>query len=127
MVIVSVLAHPMTEPVSLLWLNTLSRLKPSGLYTPPLESLIAVTRQPSLARRSAVVAPTLPHPCTTTVASCGSMHRCLADIRALIIDPRPVASNLPLLPPISSGLPVTTAGTEYPLPMLYVSMIQAIT
>ena len=39
--------------------------------------------------------------------------------------PRPVASTRPLLPPIVTGLPVTTAGTEWPCIMLYVSMIHA--
>src|SRR5205807_9917518 len=40
--------------------------------------------------------------------------------------PRPVALERPLLPPMASGLPVTTAGTEYPLAIETVSMIHAI-
>ena len=35
--------------------------------------------------------------------------RCFADSRATIITPRPVASRRPSDPPISTGLPVTTA------------------
>ncbi len=39
--------------------------------------------------------------------------------------PRPVASSRPWEPPMLSGFPVTTAGTEYPLCIEYVSIIQA--
>src|SRR5438045_8563786 len=42
------------------------------------------------------------------------------------MQPRPVASGRPSEPPIPSGLPVTTAGTEWPACMLMVSIIQAV-
>jgi hypothetical protein len=41
--------------------------------------------------------------------------------------PRPVASRRPNEPPISTGLPVTTAVTVWRACMEYVSMIHAIT
>ncbi len=44
-----------------------------------------------------------------------------------MVTPRPVALGRPSLPPMSSGLPVTTAGMEYPASMEMVSIIQAIT
>ena len=55
-----------------------------------------------------------------------SKPTCFADSRATIITPRPVASRRPADPPISSGLPVTTAVSVWPTCMLYVSMIHAI-
>ncbi len=75
-------------------------------------------REPSWAMSSAEIEPTLPNPCTATVAVLMSKPRCLADSRAEIITPRPVASRRPSDPPSSSGLPVTTAVDVWPTCML---------
>jgi hypothetical protein len=42
------------------------------------------------------------------------MPRCSIAARAVIITPRPVASLRPADPPISTGLPVTTAACNWP-------------
>ena len=49
-----------------------------------------------------------------TVASSIASSRCRAASRVVIITPRPVASRRPSEPPISSGLPVTTAVSVWP-------------
>ncbi len=41
-----------------------------------------------------------------------SMPRCFATTLVLYMAPREVASSLPLEPPTTRGLPVTTPGTE---------------
>ena len=51
----------------------------------------------------------MPKPWTATVAPLMSRPRCFAASRVTIITPRPVASRRPSEPPISIGLPVTTA------------------
>ena len=56
--------------------------------------------------------PTLPKPWIATVVCEGSMPRRLQASIAMMFTPRPVALGRPSLPPISSGLPVTDAGTE---------------
>ena len=56
------------------------------------------------------------------------MPRCVERLLAsTIMQPRPVASRRPSEPPISTGLPVTTAVTVWRTCMEYVSMIHAIT
>ena len=71
-------------------------------------------RAESPASSSAETEPTLPKPCTATVAPLMSKPRCLAASRVTIITPRPVASRRPSDPPISIGLPVTTAVDVWP-------------
>ncbi len=55
--------------------------------------------------------PTLPKPCTTTFVPCSFMPSFFSASRVTIMHPRPVASRRPSDPPISTGLPVTTAVT----------------
>src|SRR5262249_6251174 len=55
------------------------------------------------------------------------MPRCLSASFVTIMQPRPVASRRPSEPPISTGLPVTTAVTVWPTRIEYVSMTHAIT
>ena len=75
--------------------------------------------------RWAAQLPTLPKPWIATVVADGSRPRRLHASMAMMFTPRPVALGLPSLPPMSSGLPVTDAGTEYPACIESVSMIQA--
>jgi hypothetical protein len=70
------------------------------------------------ASSSAEIEPTLPNPCTATVVPLMSKPRCFALSRVEIMTPRPVASRRPSEPPISSGLPVTTAVDVWPTCML---------
>ena len=76
---------------------------------------------------SAATEPTLPNPCTATRAPLRDLPIRASASRVTIIQPRPVASRRPSEPPISTGLPVTTAVTVWRLCMEYVSMIHAIT
>ncbi len=117
--------YPRTDPVSILWANTLLGSSPSGLNIPPRESLSPIIRHPILDNVIAACTPTLPNPCTTTVASFNGMSRLRAHSLRQIAVPLPVASVRPSLPPSSMGFPVTTSGTEYPCMTLYVSMIHA--
>ena len=66
-------------------------------------------------------------PCTAMVALCISIPSFSQIYKVLSITPLPVASARPKLPPSCNGLPVTTAGVEWPFNMLYVSIIQPIT
>ena len=92
--------------------------RPAGLCTPPFQSVTATIFAPSFEMRSAETEPTLPNPCTATVMREMSRPRCLAASRVTIITPRPVASRRPSEPPISIGLPVTTAVEVWPTCML---------
>ena len=85
-----------------------------ALWTPPFQSVTATIVAPMSASRSAATEPTLPKPWTATRAPCSSKPRCFADSRVMIITPRPVASRRPSDPPISTGLPVTTAVDVWP-------------
>ena len=51
--------------------------------------------------------------CTATVAPLTFRPRCASACRVTIMQPRPVASRRPSEPPISTGLPVTTAVTVW--------------
>ena len=82
---------------------------PFSLKTPPFQSVTATILAPSFAIRSAETEPTLPKPWTATLAPSMLIPRCLADSRVVIMTPRPVASRVEQRPPISTGLPVTTA------------------
>ena len=73
-----------------------------------------MTVAPSSAMSLAENIPALPKPCTTTRAPSRSRPRCLAASMIVYTAPRAVASFRPSLPPIDSGLPVTTAGTVWP-------------
>src|SRR5919106_1556541 len=101
--------------------------RPLGFTRPPDLSDTAITTAPSLAIRSADTDPTLPNPCTTTRAPLGDRPSFASASRVTNMHPRPVASRRPSDPPISTGLPVTTAVTVWRLCMEYVSMIHAIT
>ncbi len=61
--------------------------------------------------------PTLPNPCTATRVPSIGIRRRLSASRVTSIQPRPVASRRPSDPPISTGLPVTTAVTVWRLCM----------
>ena len=89
-------------------------------------SLIPITRQPARPRRSAEIDPTLPKPWTATVALEGFMPNSSSAFIVTVATPRPVASARPCEPPTEIGLPVMTAGIEYPSCMLTVSINQAI-
>ena len=99
---------------------------PLALYTPPFQSVTATMVAPIFWSRSADTDPTLPKPWTATVAPLMGKPRCAAASRAVIMTPRPVASRRPSDPPISTGLPVTTAVHVEPTCMLYVSITHAI-
>ncbi len=58
--------------------------------------------------------PTLPNPCTATVAPFTVIPRCASACFVTNMQPRPVASRRPSEPPNSTGLPVTTAVTVWP-------------
>ncbi len=75
-----------------------------------------------------MASPTLPKPWTATLAPAMSRPMPARGVtRSCRRTPWPVASERPTDPPSESGLPVTTPGTEYPLCIETVSMIQAIT
>ena len=59
--------------------------------------------------------PTLPKPWMAADTSVGFRPSFLRAARADTITPRPVASVRPSEPPITRGLPVTTAGVVMPL------------
>jgi hypothetical protein len=61
--------------------------------------------------------PTFPKPWTTTRVPSTGMRRRFSASRVTSIQPRPVASRRPSEPPISTGLPVTTAVTVWRLCM----------
>ncbi len=65
----------------------------------------------------AVIEPTLPNPCTATRVPLIGMPSFLSASRVTSMQPRPVASRRPREPPISTGLPVTTAVTVWRLCM----------
>ncbi len=70
--------------------------------------------------------PTLPNPWTATLVPLTGIPSFRSASRVTSMHPRPVASRRPREPPISTGLPVTTAVTVWRLCMEYVSMIHAI-
>ena len=74
-------------------------------------SLTATTMSPSSSISCAAMEPTLPNPCTATRVPAIDMPSFLSASRVTIMQPRPVASRRPSEPPISTGLPVTTAVT----------------
>jgi len=78
---------------------------------PPDLSLTAMIFIPCCSISEADTDPTLPNPWTATRVPCTGMWRRLSAWRVTSIQPRPVASRLPSEPPISTGLPVTTAVT----------------
>ena len=84
-------------------------------------------RRCSPARRAAGrrAPPTLPKPWTTTRASSTAIPRCFRVASVTYMTPRPVALTRPFDPPMATGLPVTTPGTENPSRVEYVSMIHA--
>jgi hypothetical protein len=82
---------------------------PSGLWTPPDTSDTATIEAPSFATSVAEIEPTLPKPCTATRAPLSGSAIYRHASRMQYCTPRPVASRRPSEPPISSGLPVTTA------------------
>ena len=65
----------------------------------------------------AATEPTLPKPWTTTRVPSIGIRKRLSASRVTSIQPRPVASRRPSEPPISTGLPVTTAVTVWRLCM----------
>ena len=85
---------------------------PESLYTPPDASLNAIILHPCSCSILAATDPTFPNPCTATLAPSNGTDRCAAVSRAMFMQPRPVDSVLPLVPPTLNGLPVTTPGTE---------------
>ncbi len=87
---------------------------PAGCGRRPSSRWRRRSSRPPRASAPRQIEPTLPNPCTATVAPFSSKPRCLADSRATIITPRPVASRRPSEPPISTGLPVTTAVAVWP-------------
>src|SRR5947209_138961 len=100
---------------------------PCGRYRPPDLSDTATITAPSLDSRSALTDPTFPNPWIATRAPFRDMPSRASASRVTNMTPRPVASRRPSDPPISTGLPVTTAVTVWRLCMEYVSMIHAIT
>ena len=71
-------------------------------------------RHPWSWRSLARLLPTLPKPCTATGTSSTPIPSVLKAERIWYMTPRPVASGLPSEPPMETGLPVTTPGTEWP-------------
>ncbi len=65
----------------------------------------------------AATEPTLPKPCTATRVPSTGMRSRFSASRVTSMHPRPVASRRPSEPPISTGLPVTTAVTVWRLCM----------
>ncbi len=92
-----------------------------------LESARPTIRIPFSQSISAAAAPTLPKPMMEAVRSFVESPRCFTVSRRTVTSPWDVAVFLPRDPPMHTGLPVTTPGTEYPFMVLYVSIIQAIT
>ena len=78
---------------------------------PPLLSLTAMIFIPASAISRAAVEPTLPNPCTATVAPSARIFFFASAQRVTTRQPRPVASLRPSEPPIATGLPVTTPVT----------------
>ena len=78
---------------------------------PPVLSLTATMVHPACSSSCAVMEPTLPKPCTATLAPLTGMPSRARALSVTIVQPRPVASRRPSEPPISTGLPVTTAVT----------------
>jgi hypothetical protein len=70
-----------------------------------------VILNPLPCRNFAAELPTLPNPWITTVLCAGCSPSRSAAAIITVATPRPVASARPSLPPISTGLPVTTPGT----------------
>ena len=68
-------------------------------------------RQPASCRNCAASPPTLPKPCTATVAPRGSTPASRSALNAAYITPRLVAPPRPSDPPTETGLPVTTPVT----------------
>ena len=75
---------------------------------PPPASLTATTFAPISCSSLAAVAPTLPKPCTATVAPLRFTSWWRAISWMTYCSPRPVASERPSVPPTATGLPVTT-------------------
>ena len=73
--------------------------------------------KPALDMRRALMPPTLPKPWMMTSVSLGSFFNLASACWQTIIQPRPVASERPLLPPSEMGLPVTTAVVAWRLCM----------
>ena len=84
---------------------------------PPDLSLTATTVSPSCSISCAAIEPTLPNPCTATRVPATGISSRLSASRVTSMQPRPVASRRPSEPPISTGLPVTTAVTVWRLCM----------
>lgn len=85
---------------------------PAERYAPPPLLLAATIRAPFAASSSIVPIPTFPTPCTATLALCRSSPTRPAASSITCVSPTDVALPRPSDPPIATGLPVTTAGTE---------------
>jgi hypothetical protein len=125
------ISSPSVKPSSVRFCFTYSTAAstsmPFLLKYAPVRSLIAQILHPSRASSCAATLPTLPKPCTASVVPATFMPRCRSASFVTIMQPRPVASRRPSEPPISTGLPVTTAVTVCRWCMEYVSITHAIT
>ena len=92
--------------------------RPSGLYMPPSTSLTATILAPISWSMRAAWLPTFPNPWMAMVLPFMSSPYSLRTSLVEIATPLPVASFLPLEPPMYVGFPVTTAGSLYPLIIL---------
>src|SRR5207244_7454851 len=92
---------------------------PCGRYRPPDLSDTATITAPSLDSRSALTDPTFPNPWIATRAPFRDMPSRASASRVTNMTPRPVASRRPSDPPISTGLPATTAVTLSRLVIVY--------
>ncbi|MNH27560.1 hypothetical protein D3C79_876770 [compost metagenome] len=84
------------------------RSMPSGLDRVAEWSWITTTRAPMPTNRRAASLPTLPKPCTATLAPSSCTPKRLATSQPVTNTPRPVAFSRPREPPRWIGLPVTT-------------------
>src|SRR3989304_6795999 len=88
-----------------------------------LESARPTIRSPFSQSISAAAAPTLPKPMMEAVRSFAESPRYFIVSRRTVTSPWDVAVFLPRDPPMHTGLPGTTPGTEDPFLVLYVSLI----
>ncbi len=116
----------MTVPVWFLCSITVSMSRPSVFRMPPLESLTAQILYPSLYSICAAFLPTFPNPWIAILIVSFSMSVLFNASSSTQIPPRDVAMFRTLLPPNSTGFPVTMAGTCFPLIFSNSSSIQTI-
>ena len=81
----------------------------------------AASETPSVARSAAVFEPTLPKPCTMSFLPSRRKRERRAHSQMQCTSPCPVAFSRPKVPPLETGLPVTTpmASSFFTMPTVF--------